>query len=82
MQDGLRTNGVDEGEFGLELCTSYREELLMMGVTILLFARVAMKKTCLLLSWERRQCSGIKYWDILERRAFKHFEHCMLKRYR
>ena len=50
-----------------------RVSLLIMGVTIILFLRVAMKKIRPILSMERKQIYGIKDWDILERRAFKHY---------
>jgi hypothetical protein len=73
MQDGLRSNGVDEGSLDWNSVQVVGKALLMMGVTILLFLRIAMKKTGPLLSLERRPCYGIKDWDILERRAFEHY---------
>jgi hypothetical protein len=57
----------------MELCTSYLKELSVMGVKIRFFMRVEMKKSKPLWSLEKRQCCGIKYWDILERRDFDHY---------
>jgi hypothetical protein len=57
----------------VELCTSCWEELILMGVTVLLSLNREINKTRPILSLERRPCYGIKYWDILEKRAFQHY---------
>jgi hypothetical protein len=57
----------------VELCTSYWEVLILMGVTILLSMSRQIKKTRPILSLERRPCCGIKDWGILEKRAFEHY---------
>jgi hypothetical protein len=56
----------------VELCTSYFESLILMGVIVLLSLSRQLKKTRPILSLERRPCCGIKDWDILEKRAFEH----------
>jgi hypothetical protein len=61
------------GEFGVELCTSCWESLILMGVTVLLSLRRQIKKKRPILSLKRRPCCGIKDWDILEKRAFEHY---------
>ena len=58
----------------MELCTSYWEELSLMGVTTLFFSRIKMKKIKSLTSLEEILCCGIKDWDILERRVFNHYK--------
>jgi hypothetical protein len=55
----------------MELYTSCWEEKLVMGVIMFLFLRVKKEKP--IWSLEKRQCCGIKDWDILERRAFEHY---------
>jgi hypothetical protein len=69
----MRINGVDEGEFGVELCTICWEELILMDVTILLSLSREIKKTRPILSLERRPYYGIKDWGILEKRDFEHY---------
>jgi hypothetical protein len=57
----------------VELCTSCWEELILMGVTVLLSLSRKMKETRPILSQKRRPCCGIKDWGILEKRAFEHY---------
>ena len=57
----------------MELCTSRCEALILVVVTIMLSMNREIKKTRPILSLERRPCYGIKDWDILEKRAFKHY---------
>jgi hypothetical protein len=54
----------------VELYTSYREELILVGVTVLLSLSIQIKKTRPILSLERRPCCGIKDWGILEKMDF------------
>jgi hypothetical protein len=58
---------------GVELYTSCWEELILMGVTVLLSLSREMKETRPILSQKRRPCCGIKDWGILEKRAFEHY---------
>ena len=66
----------------MELCTSFWEELILMGVTIMFSLNREIKNTRPnreikntrpILSLERRLWYGIKDWDILEKRAFEHY---------
>jgi hypothetical protein len=57
----------------VELCTSCWEELILMGVTIMLSLSKKMKEKRPILSHKRRPCCGIKDWNILEKRAFEHY---------
>jgi hypothetical protein len=56
----------------VELCTSCWEEIILMGVTVLLSLSRKMKETRPILSQKRRPCCGIKDWGILKKRAFEH----------
>ena len=58
----------------MELYTRCWEELSLMGVIILMFLRVNMKKVKSLTSLEEILCCGIKDWDILEIRVFNHYK--------
>jgi hypothetical protein len=62
-----------QGEFGVELCTSCWEVLILMGVIVLLSLSRQIKKTRPISSLKRIPCCGIKDWGILEKRAFKHY---------
>jgi hypothetical protein len=55
------------------LYTSCWEELILVGVTIFLSLSREINKTRSILSLERIPFYGIKEWDILEKRAFKHY---------
>jgi hypothetical protein len=57
----------------VELCTSCWEELILMGVIVMLSLSRQIKKTRPILSLERRPCCGIKDWGILDKRAFEHY---------
>lgn len=58
----------------MELYKSYWEELSLMGLTILLFPRVKMKKENSLMILKEILCCRIKDWDILEIRVFNHYK--------
>jgi hypothetical protein len=45
----------------------------MMGVIVLFSLSIEIKKIRSILALEIRPYCGIKYWDILEKRAFKHY---------
>jgi hypothetical protein len=57
----------------VELCTSYWEALILVGITVLLSLSREIKKTRSILSLERIPCYGIEDWNILEKRAFEHY---------
>jgi hypothetical protein len=61
------------GDFDVELCTSCLEELMLVGITIMLSLRREINNTRSILSLERIPCIGIKDSDILEKRAFEHY---------
>ena len=68
----MRRNGVDEGSLDCNCIQAFAKKF-MMGVIVLLFLGIEMKKIGPLLSMETRQCHGIKNWDILGRRVFEHY---------
>jgi hypothetical protein len=57
----------------VSLCTIYWEALILMGVIVLLSLSKEIKNIGSILSLEIRPCCGIKDWDILEKRDFKHY---------
>ena len=67
--DIILMSGVRDGTF-----SSCWEAPSLAGVIALLFLRVKVKKTKPLLSPEKILCYGIKYWEIVERRSFKHYK--------
>jgi hypothetical protein len=46
----------------VEICTSFWEALILMGVIVMLSLRRKIMKTKPILSLERRPCCGIKDW--------------------
>jgi hypothetical protein len=57
----------------VELCTSCREELIIMGVIVPLSLSREMKEKRPILSLKIIPCCGIKDWGTLEKRAFEHY---------